>query len=317
MPLPPGRASAGSPSVLARWLASSIVKPCFCADETLPGRGAPTRPSPPLAAGVAGALRARGIDRLYAHQARAFEAALRGKHVVVVDADGQRQEPLLPPARPPGARARSRRARHLPLPDQGARPRPGGGPPRAHGRRAGSTAGAVVYDGDTPADARRAARERGAHHPDQPRHAAHGDPPAPRELGAHAAEPALRRRRRAPHVPRRLRLARRERARGASCASRASTGRDPRSSAPPPPSATRASTRRGSSASARTRSSSSTRAARPAGERRFFLFNPPVVNAELGIRASYVKQAVMLAADLVRGAGADASSSASRATRSR
>jgi DEAD/DEAH box helicase domain-containing protein len=38
----------------------------------------------------------------------------------------------------------------------------------------------------------------------------------------------------------------------------------------------------------------------PRGQRRFFLFNPPVVNAELGIRASYVKQAVMLATDLVR-----------------
>jgi len=38
----------------------------------------------------------------------------------------------------------------------------------------------------------------------------------------------------------------------------------------------------------------------PTGERRVFLFNPPVVNEELGIRASYVKQAVMLATDLVR-----------------
>jgi DEAD/DEAH box helicase domain-containing protein len=38
----------------------------------------------------------------------------------------------------------------------------------------------------------------------------------------------------------------------------------------------------------------------PQGERRVFMFNPPVVNAELGIRASYVKQAVMLATDLVR-----------------
>jgi DEAD/DEAH box helicase domain-containing protein len=38
----------------------------------------------------------------------------------------------------------------------------------------------------------------------------------------------------------------------------------------------------------------------PQGERRVFLYNPPVVNAELGIRASYVKQAVMLATDLVR-----------------
>jgi DEAD/DEAH box helicase domain-containing protein len=37
----------------------------------------------------------------------------------------------------------------------------------------------------------------------------------------------------------------------------------------------------------------------PRGDRRFFLFNPPVVNQELGIRASYVKQAVMLASDLV------------------
>ena len=43
----------------------------------------------------------------------------------------------------------------------------------------------------------------------------------------------------------------------------------------------------------------------PRGERRFFLFNPPVVNAELGIRASYVKQAVMLATDLVRARRAD------------
>jgi DEAD/DEAH box helicase domain-containing protein len=38
----------------------------------------------------------------------------------------------------------------------------------------------------------------------------------------------------------------------------------------------------------------------PAGSRQFFSFNPPVVNAELGIRASYIKQAVMLATDLVR-----------------
>ncbi|MGH7282491.1 MAG: DEAD/DEAH box helicase, partial [Polyangiaceae bacterium] len=38
----------------------------------------------------------------------------------------------------------------------------------------------------------------------------------------------------------------------------------------------------------------------PRGERRVFMFNPPVVNQELGIRASYAKQAVMLTADLVR-----------------
>jgi DEAD/DEAH box helicase domain-containing protein len=38
----------------------------------------------------------------------------------------------------------------------------------------------------------------------------------------------------------------------------------------------------------------------PAGERRLFVFNPPVVNALLGIRASTWKSAVLLAADLVR-----------------
>ncbi len=38
----------------------------------------------------------------------------------------------------------------------------------------------------------------------------------------------------------------------------------------------------------------------PSGQRRLFLYNPPVVNAELGIRASTWKSAVNLAADLVR-----------------
>ncbi|MCL2824968.1 MAG: DUF1998 domain-containing protein, partial [Polyangiaceae bacterium] len=42
------------------------------------------------------------------------------------------------------------------------------------------------------------------------------------------------------------------------------------------------------------------RSGAPRGPRRFFLYNPPVVNQELGIRASYAKSAVRLAADLVR-----------------
>ncbi len=47
-------------------------------------------------------------------------------------------------------------------------------------------------------------------------------------------------------------------------------------------------------------SRSSTESGAPGRRAAFFLFNPPVVNAELGIRASYLKSAVMLAADLVR-----------------
>jgi ATP-dependent helicase YprA (DUF1998 family) len=42
------------------------------------------------------------------------------------------------------------------------------------------------------------------------------------------------------------------------------------------------------------------RSTAPRGRRRFFVYNPPVVNAELGVRASYLKSAVRLAADLVR-----------------
>ena len=41
------------------------------------------------------------------------------------------------------------------------------------------------------------------------------------------------------------------------------------------------------------------RSGAPRGERRVFVFNPPVVNSELGIRASYLKSAVKLASDLI------------------
>src|SRR5262249_37161641 len=42
------------------------------------------------------------------------------------------------------------------------------------------------------------------------------------------------------------------------------------------------------------------RSGAPRGPRRYFVYNPPVVNAELGVRASTLKSAVGLAADLVR-----------------
>ena len=38
----------------------------------------------------------------------------------------------------------------------------------------------------------------------------------------------------------------------------------------------------------------------PAGPRQVLMFNPPVVNAELGLRQSYLKAAVRLTSDLVR-----------------
>src|SRR5258706_8010892 len=74
----------GIDPVLQRWLASSYVKPCLAADETLRARGAAYSPFPEgLSPALANALRERGIARLYAHQARAFEAARARRSYVV------------------------------------------------------------------------------------------------------------------------------------------------------------------------------------------------------------------------------------------
>src|ERR1700733_15061668 len=84
MPLPPWRTPTGLDGVVASWLASGYVRPCLTADRTLAARPGAYAPLPPsLSPALASALRARGIDRLYDHQARAYEAARAGKHVVV------------------------------------------------------------------------------------------------------------------------------------------------------------------------------------------------------------------------------------------
>src|SRR6266436_5616897 len=79
----------GVESVLDRWLKSRIVRPCFCADEHLGGTEAKVVPFPDdLAGSLAGALKQRGIDALYTHQARAFGLARERKrdkpHAVVI-----------------------------------------------------------------------------------------------------------------------------------------------------------------------------------------------------------------------------------------
>src|ERR1700760_2779311 len=84
MPLPPWSTPTGLDGVVASWLASGYVRPCLTADRTLaarPGASAPLPPPPSPA--PAPPPRARAIERLYDHQARAYEAARAGKHVVV------------------------------------------------------------------------------------------------------------------------------------------------------------------------------------------------------------------------------------------
>jgi DEAD/DEAH box helicase domain-containing protein len=297
MPLAPWKTEPGVTRVLSRWLESSIVKPCLCTDETLPGAVGEYAGLPPVAAPIARALRGRGIERLYSHQTRAIQAALDGRHVIVATPTASGKSlcfhvPVLqalvedPNARaiylfPTKALARDQEA--------GLRDLMGA---------AGLQSGAIVYDGDTPGDARRAAREQARvilTNPDMlhtgilPHHASWA-----RTLqnlrylvvdeihtyrgvfGSHVAS-VLRRM---------LRIARFHGSMPKILGATATIGN-------PLEHAARLFGVREDEVELVGESGA------PRGQRRFFIYNPPVVNQTLGIRASYVKQAVMLASDLV------------------
>ncbi len=131
--------------------------------------------------------------------------APRGGH-----ADRLRQDPLLQPARAPGAGAAAGGAGALPLPHQGAR---AGSARRADGAVEDAARHADVHlrrrhpAGRAPLGAR--AGEPG---PDQSRHAALGDPAASHQVGEPLPEPQVRRDRRAARLSRRLRQPSRQRA---------------------------------------------------------------------------------------------------------
>ncbi len=303
-PLPPWSTPRGLAPVLDHWLASKTVRPCFNADETLAGKEAHTAPMPgSMAPALVTALASRGVDALYTHQAQAFEAAIAGRSFVVATPTASGKSlcfhlPVLqalhddPDSRalylfPTKALSRDQESNVRALLEQAS---------RASGKNLGS---AVVYDGDTPGDARRAARERGGivltnpdmlhagvlpHHANWARtfqnlkyvvvdemHTYRG------VFGSHVA-----------NVLRRLqRIAAFHGANPVFIGATATIG-NPREHA------ARLFNRKPEDIELLAESGA------PRGDRRFFLFNPPVVNAELGIRASYVKQAVMLAKDLVR-----------------
>ncbi|MBI2219005.1 MAG: DEAD/DEAH box helicase [Candidatus Rokubacteria bacterium] len=66
-------------------LISKPTGPCITATRVFPAREAVTTPFPPsLDARLAGALRRRGVEALYSHQARTWELVHAGKNVVVV-----------------------------------------------------------------------------------------------------------------------------------------------------------------------------------------------------------------------------------------
>ncbi len=124
------------------------------------------------------------------------------------DGNRERQDARVQPACAERPRRRAEAARALPLPHEGAGPGSGTSTCGAQGSPA------------SPGDLRRRHRDGaaladpqvGERHPLQPRHAPRGRPSAPRPLGRRPPEPALRHRRRGTRLPRRVRLARRQRA---------------------------------------------------------------------------------------------------------
>ncbi|CAN5385914.1 DEAD/DEAH box helicase [soil metagenome] len=297
----PWQTERGIEGVLGGWLASNYVKPCLAAEKAFRDKPARFSPFPEtLRPELVEALRARGVEQLYDHQARAFEAVTRlgakAFAVATPTASGKSlcfHLPVLqklleePDARalyffPTKALARDQEASLRELMEA-----------------AGMPTGVVTYDGDTPADARRAARERSSiivtnpdmlhtgvlpHHANWARTFQNLEYVVVDELhtykgvfGSHVA-----------NVIRRLmRIARFHGARPKLLGATATIG-NPRE---------HASRLFGVEEEDVVLIDEN---GAPQGERKFFLFNPPVVNAELGIRASYMKQAVMLAADLVR-----------------
>lgn len=296
----PWESARGVEAVLDGWLESKIVRPCVMADETVPGKTPRMAPFPrTLPTQLAFALRGRGVEELYEHQARAFEAIEGGARGIVVatpTASGKSYCFHLPVL---ATQIRDPDARAIYVYPTKALARDQESSLRELMRSAGLERGAVVYDGDTPGDARRAARERSGivlTNPDMlhagilPHHTAWARTfqnlryvvidelhTYKGVFGSHVA-----------NVIRRLmRVAKFHGSEPVLVGATATIG-NPREHAARMFSLDE------------TELAAITESGAPQGERRVFLYNPPVVNAELGIRASYVKQAVMLATDLVK-----------------
>ncbi|WP_437493345.1 DEAD/DEAH box helicase [Sorangium sp. So ce1014] len=316
MPSPPWKIETGVETVISSWLASGYVRPCFAADRELPPAEARTAAMPEaLSPALRGALERRGISRLYDHQARAFtaaraprgagaaeEPARAGRHVVVATPTASGKSlcfhlPVLDALAEGAASGQGGSAIYLYPTKALARDQEAG--LHALIREAGLTIPAIVYDGDTPGDARRAARERSPivmTNPDMlhagilPHHA-HWARTFQRlryvvldELhtyrgvfGSHVA-----------HVLARLRRVAAFHGSSPTFLCATATIGNPRAHA------------------ARLLGIAEDEielideSGAPRGPRRFFLYNPPVVNAELGVRASTLKSAVRLAGDLAR-----------------
>ncbi len=294
-PPAPWRRPSGLGSVIARWKADPKLWANVVMEAQLPSRAATHVPIPDgLHGQVAAALGKLGLSRLYTHQAEAFARARDGQDIVVATptASGKSLAYNLPVL---DALARAPEARALYLFPTKALSRDQEHSLRGILRDTGLDHGAVTYDGDTPADARRSARDRCGvliTNPDMlhtsilPHHARWARLLADLKyvvvdevhayrgvFGSHLAN-VLRRL---------LRAARFHGARPQLLFSSATIGNPEE----------HASRLAGRPVHAITESGA------PSGTRRVVLCNPPIVNAELGIRRSCTKETVRWASDLV------------------
>ena len=150
----------GVDAVVDLWLGQGRVRPQVALDEELPASKPSFGPMPSaLTPGLTEALAAQGIDRLYQHQSQAISHALNREHVVIATPTSSGKSLCF----------------HLPVLDAIAKDSTASAlylfPTKALSRdqevslqstigKAGLDIGAMVFDGDTPGDARKAVRER-------------------------------------------------------------------------------------------------------------------------------------------------------------
>ena len=297
MPAPPWSAVRGVAAVTERWLSEGQVRPCLAAERLVPAQEASYGEMVELHPGLSQALRERGITRLYEHQTRAISAAMSGRHVIIATptASGKSLCFHLPVLQ---ALAEDASSTALFLYPTKALSRD-----QEHGMHAmiqasGLQVPSIIFDGDTPGDARQKARERGRiilTNPDMlhagilPNHAKWAsffqglryvvldETHTYRGVfGSHMA-----------HVIARLkRIAAFHGAHPTFILATATIGN-------PTELASRLIGVPEADIELIERSGA------PQNSRKIFLYNPPLVNAELGVRASTLKAAVRLAADLV------------------
>jgi DEAD/DEAH box helicase domain-containing protein len=298
MPAPPWSLTTGIAPVTERWMQRAEVRGCFEADRSFAAEPAAYASLPEdLDPRLAAALAARGTARLYAHQRVAIDRARAGRHVVIATptASGKSLCFHLPVL---DAIARDPQATAIFLYPTKALSRDQEQGLRALVGEANLGIGATVYDGDTPGDARRSARQNAQvimTNPDMlhagilPQHASWARMFSKLcyvvldELhtyrgvfGAHVSQV----------LARLVRVAQFHGAEPTFICATATIGNALDHAAQ-----VLGVDRAGIDVVERSSA--------PRGARRVLVYNPPVVNAELGIRASYLKSAVRLTADLL------------------